>query len=33
MNRGLVALRLGDLPEALSCFDEAAERFQSTRRH
>ena len=28
MNRGLVALRLGDLPEALSCFDEAAERFQ-----
>jgi len=29
MNRGLVALRLGDLPDALSCFDEAAERFQS----
>jgi tetratricopeptide (TPR) repeat protein len=28
MNRGLVALRLGDLPEALSCFDTAAERFQ-----
>ena len=28
MNRGLVALRLGDLPEALSCFDKAAERFQ-----
>ena len=28
MNRGLVALRLGDLPEALNCFDEAAERFQ-----
>jgi tetratricopeptide (TPR) repeat protein len=28
MNRGLVALRLGDLPEALSCFDQAAERFQ-----
>ena len=28
MNRGLVALRLGDLPDALSCFDEAAERFQ-----
>ena len=25
---GLVALRLGDLPEALNCFDEAAERFQ-----
>jgi tetratricopeptide (TPR) repeat protein len=29
MNRGLVALRLGDLPEALSCFDRAAERFQN----
>jgi tetratricopeptide (TPR) repeat protein len=28
VNRGLVALRLGDLPEALNCFDEAAERFQ-----
>ena len=28
VNRGLVALRLGDLPEALACFDEAAERFQ-----
>lgn len=28
VNRGLVALRLGDLPEALSCFDEAAERLQ-----
>ena len=28
MNLGLVALRLGDLPEALSCFDKAAERFQ-----
>src|SRR5215218_6825712 len=28
VNRGLVALRLGDLPEALSCFDKAAERFQ-----
>ncbi|MBV9205049.1 MAG: CHAT domain-containing protein [Actinobacteria bacterium] len=28
MNRGLVALRLGDLPDALTCFDEAAERFQ-----
>ena len=28
MNLGLVALRLGDLPEALSCFDNAAERFQ-----
>jgi tetratricopeptide (TPR) repeat protein len=28
MNLGLVALRLGDLPEALSCFDMAAERFQ-----
>jgi tetratricopeptide (TPR) repeat protein len=28
VNRGLVALRLGDLPEALTCFDEAAERFQ-----
>src|SRR6516165_11318321 len=27
VNRGLVALRLGDLPEALACFDEAAERF------
>ena len=27
VNRGLVALRLGDLPEALNCFDEAAERF------
>jgi tetratricopeptide (TPR) repeat protein len=27
VNRGLVALRLGDLPEALTCFDEAAERF------
>jgi tetratricopeptide (TPR) repeat protein len=29
MNRGLVALRLGDLPEALSSFDQAAERFHS----
>ena len=29
MNRGLVALRLGDLPEALSCFDKAAERFRN----
>ena len=28
VNLGLVALRLGDLPEALSCFDNAAERFQ-----
>jgi tetratricopeptide (TPR) repeat protein len=28
VNRGLVALRLGDLPDALACFDEAAERFQ-----
>ena len=28
VNRGLVALRLGDLPDALSCFDEAAERLQ-----
>jgi tetratricopeptide (TPR) repeat protein len=28
VNRGLVALQLGDLPEALTCFDEAAERFQ-----
>jgi tetratricopeptide (TPR) repeat protein len=28
VNRGLVALRLGDLPEALTCFDEAAERYQ-----
>ena len=28
VNRGLVALRLGDLPEALTCFDEAAQRFQ-----
>ena len=28
MNRGVLALRLGDLPEALSCFDDAAERFQ-----
>ena len=28
VNRGLVALRLGDLPEALTLFDEAAERFQ-----
>jgi len=28
VNRGVVALRLGDLPEALTCFDEAAERFQ-----
>jgi tetratricopeptide (TPR) repeat protein len=28
MNRGLVALRLGDLPEALNCFDKAGERFQ-----
>jgi tetratricopeptide (TPR) repeat protein len=27
VNRGLVALRLGDLPEALTCFDEAADRF------
>ena len=27
VNRGLVALRLGDLPDALTCFDEAAERF------
>jgi tetratricopeptide (TPR) repeat protein len=27
VNRGLVALRLGDLPESLTCFDEAAERF------
>ena len=27
VNRGLVALRLGDLPEALTWFDEAAERF------
>src|SRR6185437_13158650 len=26
VNRGLVALRLGDLPEALTWFDEAAER-------
>jgi tetratricopeptide (TPR) repeat protein len=28
VNRGLVALRLGDLPKALTCFDEAAERYQ-----
>src|SRR3984957_19538726 len=28
VNRGLVSLRLGDLPEALACFDEAAGRFQ-----
>jgi tetratricopeptide (TPR) repeat protein len=28
VNRGLVALRLGDLPEALTCFDEVAERYQ-----
>ncbi len=28
VHRGVVALRLGDLPEALTCFDEAAERFQ-----
>jgi tetratricopeptide (TPR) repeat protein len=28
VNRGLVALRLGDLPDALRCFDDAAERFQ-----
>lgn len=28
VNRGLVALRLGDLPGALTWFDEAAERFQ-----
>ena len=28
VNRGLVALRLGDLPEALACFDEAAGRYQ-----
>ncbi|MGH3205065.1 MAG: tetratricopeptide repeat protein, partial [Streptosporangiaceae bacterium] len=28
VNRGLVALRLGDLPDALGCFDEAAERLQ-----
>jgi tetratricopeptide (TPR) repeat protein len=28
MNLGLVALRLGDLPEALSNFDNAAQRFQ-----
>lgn len=28
MNRGVVALRLGDLPDALSWFDKAAERFQ-----
>ena len=28
VNRGLVAQRLGDLPKALACFDEAAERFQ-----
>src|SRR5512133_881612 len=27
MNRGLVALRLGDLPEALNCFDRSEERF------
>ena len=27
VTRGLVALRLGDLPDALTCFDEAAERF------
>src|SRR5215468_878850 len=25
---GLLALRTGDLPEALTCFDEAAERYQ-----
>ena len=25
---GLLAVRTGDLPEALSCFDEAAERYQ-----
>ncbi len=28
VNRGSVALGLGDLPEALKCFDQAAERFQ-----
>jgi tetratricopeptide (TPR) repeat protein len=28
VNRGLVALRLGDLPEALARFDEAAGRYQ-----
>jgi tetratricopeptide (TPR) repeat protein len=27
MHRGEVALRLGDLPEALTCFDEAADRY------
>ena len=28
VNRGLMALRLGDLPEALACFDEAAGRYR-----
>lgn len=27
VHRGVLALRLGDLPAALACFDEAAERF------
>ena len=28
VHRGVLALRLGDLPDALACFDEAAERYQ-----
>ncbi len=28
VHRGVLALRIGDLPAALTCFDEAAERFQ-----
>ncbi len=28
VHRGVLALRLGDLPDALTCFDEAAERYQ-----
>ncbi|MDA0638949.1 hypothetical protein OUY22_36530, partial [Nonomuraea sp. MCN248] len=27
VHRGVLALRIGDLPEALACFDHAAERF------
>jgi tetratricopeptide (TPR) repeat protein len=27
VNRGVLALRIGDLPAALTCFDEAADRF------
>jgi tetratricopeptide (TPR) repeat protein len=29
VHRGVLALRIGDLPEALTCFDEASERFQA----